>query len=1623
MANKIEGIENMKENKLEGLLKDGIIINSYDAKDIVNVMERDTILQSKGEMIYQSSIQAKHLSRDEEFEIIKTSKELKTNDIVKIVYSGKQKDAEESAKSSENYAKKELENANKSIKDVENKLNENENKTNNAIDEFRQEKINKLKNSKRYEGNNHKDEFEAKLKKINESKFDLEYIIKSKVQAYHREKRKETPNEELIEKLQKEINELKLLPKEKERLEKGLKLAKENAEKTYNKKMESAKNFRKQLTVRQQNEKIESITNNINKLQEKVAKLKEEKNKLLTGKYIDSLKEQKHKKLSKINKNEAKIKVLKEGLNNANEKDLKVINEEISKLSLQNKRAYKSIGKLDYKMSNEYLKDINEEISSKNNSITTLLKEKVKYQSITGNEDQEELLSRTKEELRNKLNVEGFTIDYNIYSDKLQKKLSEKDKEYNKRMRNAEIIEERIELEKELKKSKSAIIKENKDEITTVTKHYSLMKRTTAQARVGNEYYLCDGIVKDGKFIGNKMFNENREWFSCGLWDIYVEAQKKLGNETKLDVSGFMAYCSMVDSGCEKYLTINPRKILVLPEVEAIIKMDKVKAVGLDENGWLKSFLQENGTTVNALHDGQALLDNKFFEEGQSMQLLRNHFFKSAGFNTNIQQFYKDYCNKNKLDYDTFTVKDVFGKDVLVKDIEMITNVDSLKIYKVFGKENSLVRQIAGEKFGYERPMTDYDVFDYWCKCIEEDGNRMGVVKHEKVSKFIDEELDTAIQKMAYQMVNTFPEVSEDEMIKILEREIKFVEKLKNNDEVFIKYLKDNSNFSNKYQDLIDEVERNIDFIHTRPFATKRSKIISNYVNDLKKARFKQTGDNLVLVGNPMEQLLLSVKELPIKETNNKFKVVLDDTYKSVFGESKDCNKALCYTKQFEDGCKFTGFRSPHSGASNIGLFDNVQVDEIDNYFNFSKNIIAVDLTKVPVQDILNGSDQDSDFILAVKDELTRKIAERKIGKNYTVKNILEPVSTGYKFTNEDIARLDYTLAKSQLNIGRTANLAQISVSQLNHYEWLIKNCTDEKELTILKRKYNDLMEINDILNIMEGMAIDSSKRLYSEDPKFFEEQLNHLLDADCWIKTDVKTNNGKVVKKIVAPQFFDLVAPNNTLPREKMHTPVDMIENVVKTISQGNYNANINYRDLFDLTRNNKNVKKNKANDLITYAIKHGQNVNGIKQLIRTTTDKNTKSEYNKTLEKMENEFETMCKGYYINSDSAKYILSESFEKQNSKYQDEIRRAVKLSNPSAYNSSIKKNVKAPNVDKAKEVAVDSMDNVHSVADKTLVNDFNFIDEAVEDINNRIKKTVKNFGLGVTEEQAKKILNEKLSKEEYDEVKKLFETMEDCAEKDLLLKKINAPSYRARLTREESLKNDLLRIKSNLREKMLNNDNNMYTKVIEDSYYKGLYNIEKSVGISIGFNHITEKDINDIKNSFCDIEIGDKHFQSTFYSGVEWNSDVFEEKAVEVLQRNLTSGNGVYKMCEDMKDLGLYTKNATIRLMRTETTHYYNQANIKSYEECGIEKYKFVATLDMRTSSICQGLDGKIFNVKDAQQGVNLAPMHYHCRSTSVAVYDDEVMDNMKRRAKDKDGNSYIVENMTYSEWKEKYNI
>ncbi len=92
-----------------------------------------------------------------------------------------------------------------------------------------------------------------------------------------------------------------------------------------------------------------------------------------------------------------------------------------------------------------------------------------------------------------------------------------------------------------------------------------------------------------------------------------------------------------------------------------------------------------------------------------------------------------------------------------------------------------------------------------------------------------------------------------------------------------------------------------------------------------------------------------------------------------------------------------------------------------------------------------------------------------------------------------------------------------------------------------------------------------------------------------------------------------------------------------------------------------------------------------------------------------------------------------------------------------------------------------------------------------------------------------------------------------------------------------------------------------------------------------------------------------------------------------------------------------------------------------NYEANGVEEYEILATLDNRTSDICQNLDGQRFKVSEKRVGVNYPPFHPLCRTTTIPVINRFANSNSKRWSKDEDGIRHQVDNMTYTEWADRY--
>lgn len=323
----------------------------------------------------------------------------------------------------------------------------------------------------------------------------------------------------------------------------------------------------------------------------------------------------------------------------------------------------------------------------------------------------------------------------------------------------------------------------------------------------------------------------------------------------------------------------------------------------------------------------------------------------------------------------------------------------------------------------------------------------------------------------------------------------------------------------------------------------------------------------------------------------------------------------------------------------------------------------------------------------------------------------------------------------------------------------------------------------------------------------------------------------------------------------------------------------------------------------------------------------------------------------------------------------------------------------------------------HKNSDETILKINKAYDKAIKDINEDINNIFRNYQIntGLSSSECRKILNSKISNKELVSIKERIRYIKDDDIKKQLYAELNSKAYKARITRLEALKDSINVNTKRVADTELQATTKLYTDNIQDAYYRTLFDIQK--GVKLGFN-VAEMPDETIQ------EILKNNWSGEHYSKRIWNnSKVFASKLEDTLISGIMAGHSVKKIAKELEEYTNYGKFATERLTRTETTYMCNMAEIESYKEYGIDKYIFLATLDLRTSKQCRQHDGKVYKVSEAKPGVNLPPLHAYCRSTTIADMDSEGLENLSRRARDPvTGKTYIVPgDMNYEEWHKKF--
>lgn len=543
---------------------------------------------------------------------------------------------------------------------------------------------------------------------------------------------------------------------------------------------------------------------------------------------------------------------------------------------------------------------------------------------------------------------------------------------------------------------------------------YCRFKRSSGSARVGK----C-------LFIDKRLYPEMHKSEQCGL-DI------KEGQE--LDIAAFEAYIALPTSSIIDTIEIKPKNILVIDDYESIFK-DTAVCTNLDANNWLVTS-EEETTVSNSIWDGQSLLDSSLFEEKykeRGMMLLRNKFFKSCCFNTNIQQFFKD----NHITDITQVKGRTIAKDI--KDIKLITTPSSIKFFK-FGEFNTWLDNI-------------YPFY--------------GIVKYDKNTHYFDGRL----VQCHYQLLNTL-QLDKEEVEEFARESLEYVSMLNTDPDIMRYHLK----FKDTYEQDVDNIMLDKNqvvykmlgfdngFENTDLYHKFKENLCRAYIKNMKRGHILVDGTYATLFGNPYEMLLQSIGK---------------------FDGTSVLKVGTVHNIRYNYGEELLGSRSPHVTIGNILVTKNVECPVIDKYFNLSNNIICINSIKENILERLSGADFDSDTVLITNNEILLNAAKRNYGLFNVPTRKINPPKSKRKYSSSDLSDLDDKTSNNK--IGEIVNLSQ----ELNSLLWDIVSKSQqsvEVQYDIIKEIYYDVCQ----LDVMSNIEIDKAKKEYPVD---MQKELNKIRD------------------------------------------------------------------------------------------------------------------------------------------------------------------------------------------------------------------------------------------------------------------------------------------------------------------------------------------------------------------------------------------------------------------------------------------------------------------------------------------------------------------------------------------------
>lgn len=246
-------------------------------------------------------------------------------------------------------------------------------------------------------------------------------------------------------------------------------------------------------------------------------------------------------------------------------------------------------------------------------------------------------------------------------------------------------------------------------------------------------------------------------------------------------------------------------------------------------------------------------------------------------------------------------------------------------------------------------------------------------------------------------------------------------------------------------------------------------------------------------------------------------------------------------------------------------------------------------------------------------------------------------------------------------------------------------------------------------------------------------------------------------------------------------------------------------------------------------------------------------------------------------------------------------------------------------------------------------------------------------------------------------------------------KQLENASLKQRISRLEAMKIQIEHHANTLMAKEIKGLDGFAKTAYQDAYYNGAFEIAKGTGVGKTLARLDDKKINTVIHKPWAAD-------GMNFSERIWGKN--RPQLISTLHRELTQsfirGDGPTKAIENISNKFDTSASSAARLVQTEEAYFSSVAQKTAFSDLDVEKYQIVATLDSHTSTICQGLDGEVFNMSDYEAGVTAPPFHVRCRTTTAPYFED---DTGTRAARDNETGAtvQVPSDITYKEWFNKF--